>query len=108
MRIVLIAAIAALCLSGCTRHIGRFGILAPPGTTTARGGGSVGMVRGEDKRPIWVVIPTGPPNAEVALSDALSKANARYLVNATVSYFYWYVPYVYGVEKIIIEGEARR
>ncbi len=66
-----------------------------------------GPARGEDCQHIVVLFPTsGIPTIDEALDRALEPSQANLLMNGTVTYHYFYVPYVYGRSCWTAEGEA--
>lgn len=66
-----------------------------------------GPAKGEDCQHIVIIIPTsGVATIDEALDRALEPTNANLLVNGTVAYHYYYIPYVYGRACWTAEGEA--
>lgn len=66
-----------------------------------------GPVKGEDCQHILIFIPlSGVPTIDEALDRALEPTNANLIVNGTVTYHYFYFPYVYGRNCWTAEGEA--
>ncbi len=63
-------------------------------------------VTGIDKEHIFIFFPTGLPEFDKVVNNALSKnPEAVALADAQVKYIYWYIPYVYGQEYYEITGK---
>lgn len=64
-------------------------------------------VEGKDSIHIFVIIPTGTPNAEEALDRAIEKKKGGVaLKNATIHSSWFYIPYIYGRSTITVKGEV--
>lgn len=64
-------------------------------------------VEGKDSAHIFLVIPTGNPNAEEALDRAIEKKKGGIaLKNATIYSSWFYIPYIYGRSTITVKGEV--
>lgn len=102
-------AIAALLLStGCTTRFVDFTTISSKNIDMSRGAEFVRgkqRVTGEDKARIIVFIPTGRPDAKEALDRAIeSTPGAVALLDGVISTKWWYIPYVYGEQTILVEG----
>ena len=108
-----LASLCALTLSswfaiGCTTRLTDFTIISTKNLDLSRGasfkrGG--GRVEGEDKVHIIVFIPTGTPNMKEAIDRAIeSVPGAVALVDGVVSSHAWYIPYIYGQSRYLVEG----
>lgn len=65
------------------------------------------FVTGEDSSDIIVFIPIGVSEIRTALNNALASIpGAVALVNASISYGFWYIPYIYGKDYYIVEGQV--
>lgn len=64
-------------------------------------------VKGEDVVHIVCFIPLGIPNAQEAVDKAIEKNGSSCvgLSNAVFHYKGWWIPLIYGQEKIIVEGD---
>ena len=62
-------------------------------------------VEGEDTKPIIIVIPTGYPDGKEALDRAIeSYPGAVALLDGVFTYKWFYIPYIYGQYRYVIEG----
>lgn len=64
-------------------------------------------VKGEDTVHIISFIPLGFPNAQDAVDRAIEKNGSSCvgLSNAVLHNEWWWIPLIYGQEKIIVEGD---
>jgi hypothetical protein len=56
---------------------------------------------------VVIAFPTGLPNIEDAMNEAIERAGAHLLTDVTVRYDLVYFPLVYGVACYVVEGDAR-
>ena len=63
-------------------------------------------VTGEDTQYIIIFIPTGQINIENAVDDALKRVDGDVLTNATIKLKGFYIPYIYGESRYIVEGDV--
>lgn len=62
-------------------------------------------MKGEDRKRIIVVFPTGEPNAKQAMDKAIeSVPGAVALVDGVITKCGWYIPYIYGEAWFEVEG----
>jgi len=66
---------------------------------------SKGRYTGIDTTRIFFVVPTGHPNIEQAIEDAV-QGRGKALKDAQVTYRFWYIPFIYGEESIEVDGEV--
>lgn len=102
----LFAAVAAL--SGCSQRIMDFTVISSKNVDLSKGAEfkrGLTRVHGEDLKHIIVFIPTGQPNAKVALDKAIeSTPGAVGLVDGVITSHGWWIPYIYGQSKVEVEG----
>jgi hypothetical protein len=95
-------------LCGCSRRVVDFTIISSKNIDLARGPSFIkGTKRtsGVDKASIFVIIPTGEPNVKNALDRAIENTKGCVgLVDGVIYYKYYYIPYIYGQSKFIVEG----
>ncbi len=93
-------------IQGCTYRYGNIALMSKDrvdfGKKYTRGDK---IVTGTDKTRIYVIIPDKfHPMIDDALENALDKSCARFLTDIKITFNWWYIPYVYGETKFIIEG----
>lgn len=100
--------IALLLMSGCSNRIADFTIISSKNVDISRGAEfkrSAQRVTGEDVKHIIVFIPTGQPNAKEAMDRAIEKVpGAIALMDGVVTQESWWIPYIYGQTKFVVEG----
>ena len=104
----ILALAAAATISGCTTRLVDFTVISSKNVDLSRGADfkrHTGRVQGEDLKHIIVFIPTGVPNAKAALDKAIeSVPGAVALLDGVLTYEWFWIPYIYGQQKYIIEG----
>ena len=99
--------LSLIILTGCATRLGDFTLLS---TRNVDLDGDYVLVErsveGEDLVPIVIVFPIGTPNLENAIDDALKSAGGDLMTDAVLTYNYWYIPYVYGVQRYSVEGDV--
>ena len=63
-------------------------------------------VIGEDTQYIIIFIPTGQINIENAVDDALKRVDGDVMTNATIKFQGFYIPYIYGESRYVVEGDV--
>ena len=63
-------------------------------------------VIGEDIQYIILFIPTGQINIENAVDDALQRVDGDVMTNASLKLQGFYIPYIYGESRYIVEGDV--
>ena len=63
--------------------------------------------KGEDKKHIIIFFPTGIPDMKEAIDNAIEKngPNCVGLSNATLERKWLYIPFIYGQESFVAEGD---
>ena len=102
-----------LLLAGCSHDFGSFTLMSSKNVNLANFSNSEAEESGEqaegvDCAHIICVFPTGVPNLKEATDRALESKNAYMLTNARVKSFFFYIPYIYGQEKITVTGTPVR
>lgn len=100
--------IAAIAVSGCSNRIADFTIISSKNVDMSRGAEfkrSSQRVSGEDVKHIIIFIPTGQPNAKEAMDRAIEKVpGAIALMDGVVTQEFFWIPYIYGQSKFVVEG----
>ena len=63
-------------------------------------------VIGEDTQYIIIFVPTGMINIENAVDDALKRVDGDVMTNASIKLQGFYIPYIYGESRYIVEGDV--
>jgi len=99
---------AALILSGCSQRMVDFTIVSSKNIDLSHGADfkrSPTRVKGEDRKRIIIVIPTGIPNSKEAMDKAIeSVPGAVGLVDGVITQHSWLIPCIYGENWIEVEG----
>lgn len=106
--IIIPAVCAALMLSACSQRIMDFTVISSKNVDLTRGAefkrANV-RVKGEDKKSIIILFPTGNPSTKEAVDNAIeSIPGAVALLDGVITSSTWYFPYVYGESTIEVEG----
>lgn len=95
-------------LSGCSTRITDFTFISSKNIDLSHGADfkrAPTRVKGEDRKSIIILIPTGEPNAKEAMDNAIeSVPGAVGLVDGVITKSGWYIPYVYGQIWYEVEG----
>jgi len=104
----LIGLISLLLLPACTTRLGEYTIISTKSIDTSsmasyeRGHN---RIRGEDKASIIVFVQMGQPNMKEAIDRAIEKTpGAVALLDPVLYQEYWWIPFIYGEMKFVIEG----
>jgi hypothetical protein len=107
---IALVVVGLLGLTGCTVRHGDFSVVSNKlidvnnfdlGSTS-----KAKHVVGKDLSHIIVLFPTGLPTLEGAIDAALLKGEGDVVTNAVVSSGGWYIPYIYGQNYWIVEGDV--
>lgn len=105
---LLVATIATLLNTGCTYRFVDFTTISSKNIELSRGADLIRgkqRVTGVDTTHIISFIPTGRPDAKEALDRAIeSTPGAVALLDGVISTKFWYIPYIYGQQSVIVEG----
>lgn len=108
MRRLFATVCAVTMLAGCTTRLVDFTVISSKNIDLSRGAEfkrHTGRVTGEDMVHIIIFIPTGVPNAKEALDKAIeSVPGAVALLDGVMTHEWFYIPYIYGQSKYIVEG----
>lgn len=100
--------VTAAVLSGCAHRIGDFTVASTKNINVEDSLHRVdydNRVTGKDVKHIVVIFPTGQPNMKEAMDNAIEKApKAVALSNVTVKSVGWYIPWIYGQNSFVVEG----
>jgi len=97
-----------LIFSGCSQNIAKFTIVSTKSTNLDNEYESIGQIEGVDIAYIIVFIPTGTPRIDEAVNNALLNNSADYLTNTVVKNEIFYLPYIFGYNKLKVKGEGWR
>jgi hypothetical protein len=108
MKKFIIITISSLLLSSCTQSLFNFTIVSTKNIELSKLSEleqSKERVVGEDKAYIIVVIPTNTIKIDQAISNTINSVpGCVALLDGVVYSKFWYIPYVYGVQKFVIEA----
>ena len=108
MKKMILGVALAAAMSGCASQVVGFTMLSNKSIDLSRAaefkrGGA--QVSAEDKAHIVIIIPTGAPDAGEALTRALASVpGAVALLDGTITSEIFYIPYIYGYSKYVVEG----
>ena len=108
MRNLLISLITIVLFAGCwNQRIGDFSVISSRNfdlnsdyVLLEKG------VIGEDTQYIIIFIPTGQINIENAVDNALKRVDGDVMTNATIKLQGFYIPYIYGESRYVVEGDV--
>ena len=108
MRNLLISLITIVLFAGCwNQRVGDFSVISSRNfdlnsdyVLLEKG------VTGEDTQYIIIFIPTGQINIENAVDDALKRVDGDVMTNAAIKLQGFYIPYIYGISRYIVEGDV--
>ena len=100
--------LSLIIISGCSNNIANFSIVSTKSTNFDNEYESIGQIEGVDIAYIIIFIPTGTPRIDEAVNNALLNNSADYLTNTVVKNEMFYLPYVFGYNKLKAKGEGWR
>lgn len=106
--------LVATVLPGCVINHGDYTVLSSrlvdTGAFELSKADRVRNVVGQDYTHIIVFFPAGKlnPSIDEAVNDALTQANGDLMTDVTVTYFAWYIPFIYGREGWRVKGDVVR
>jgi hypothetical protein len=104
----LLVAFLAIISSSCTQRLVDFTIISTKNIDLSRAGALLRSGRratGEDAKLIVIVFPTGIPSAKEAVDRAIeSVPGGIALVDGVLTSSFFYIPYLIGETKYIVEG----
>ena len=62
----------------------------------------------ETRHYLWIPTSPSPPRLEDALAEAIQSGSGDLLIDADVEYTWWMIPWIYGVERWTVRGDALR
>ena len=108
MKLALFMILVLSVLAGCTTRVADFSIISTKNFDLSHAANlqrGATRVEGSDKISIIVLIPIGAPNMEKAIDRALQTIpGAVALVDGVLYWKGWYIPYIYGESKYVVEG----
>lgn len=107
---VLLVSLAGLALAGCTNRLADVTYISTKAINQGQlSTATTDNVRatGEDMKQIIIIIPTGTPDIKEAIDQAIeTKPCGIALKDATLTSHSWYIPYIYGQQKLVAEGKV--
>ena len=108
MKRFIILIIACTFLTGCSRNLFNFTIVSTKDIELEKLASlkkSSEKTEGEDKASIIILFPTKKVRIDRAISNTIDAfPGCVALMNGTVYSKFWYIPYIYGKEKIVVEA----
>jgi uncharacterized lipoprotein YajG len=105
---IIIPFCASIMLSACSTRVVDFTLISSKNIDLSHGADfkrSSTRVKGEDKRQIFFIIPTGVPNAKEAMDKAIeSVPGAVALLDGVINKKAWSIPFIYGEVSYEVEG----
>ncbi|MCL1785843.1 MAG: hypothetical protein FWG39_01675 [Alphaproteobacteria bacterium] len=102
--------ICAIALAACSSRVQTFTAISTDNINPSKSiesGTVIKNVRGQDKERIIFIFPTGTTLPNEAVRDALKNSDGGdILVNAKMYRYSWYIPFIYGEYKWVVEGDA--
>lgn len=107
MRTIVIGALL-LSATGCvSQRVGDFTVMSTKSISVEDGEYELAeeRVQGENAKPIVFVVPLGKPDMKEATDRAIeSHPGAVGLADVTIERGGWYIPFIYGQDKYVVEG----
>ena len=97
-----------LIFSGCSQNLANFTIVSTKSTNLDNKYESIGQIEGYDITYIITIIPLGKTRMDEAVANTLLNNGADYLTNTVVKSELFFLPYIFGYNKIKVEGEGWR
>lgn len=107
----LLVMVSVTLLSGCTTQHGTFTVISNKLVNTkefdlSRADRAKGVI-GTDEAHIIVFVPTKAQiTLKGALDDAMAKGKGDVMTDATISFWYWWIPYIYGNTGWEVKGDV--
>jgi hypothetical protein len=112
MRALLLSGFVSLALlSACTSEIQTFTAISTHSVdydSPIVSGDVIKKVRATDLDHIIFFIPTGTPTLQSAVDNALKENDADIMLNVKTYRKMWWIPYIYGQNRYVVEGDAVR
>ena len=99
----------ALFIQACSYNLGELSIISTKGIDmNAQYVQIANNVQGMGTTHIIFIFPTRvtPITVDEIVNDALHKTGGDFMTNCMISSFQFYIPYIYGQKKMIIEGDV--
>tara|TARA_B100000315_G_scaffold235813_1_gene251039 strand:- start:231 stop:665 length:435 start_codon:yes stop_codon:yes gene_type:complete len=108
MKKIIKITLVALFFVGCTQRLGDFTVMSTRNVDLNANYVKVeNNVRGQDKKQIIIFIPTGTPNIESAIDQALKSVDGgAVMTDVSLTYKWFYIPYIYGEYIYEVEGDV--
>ena len=108
MKRIIKITLVALFFVGCTQRLGDFTVLSTRNVDLNANYVKVeNNVIGQDKKSIIIIIPTGTPNIEAAIDQALKSVDGgAVMTDVSLTYKWFYIPYIYGEYIYEVEGDV--
>ncbi|GAA4294819.1 hypothetical protein [Aestuariibaculum suncheonense] len=108
MKKIIILIITCTFLTGCSRNLFNFTLVSTQNIELEKLASlqtSPEKITGEDKASIIIFIPTKTIRIDRAISNTIDAfPGCMALMNGTVYSKFWFIPYIYGEAKFVVEG----
>lgn len=106
MKKLFIILLLLLALNGCSVKLGHFNTITTKKVDFAKKHTkSNKKYIGKDVVDMYVIFPTKwHPDIDMAVSNALKNTDSVYMTDTTITYKYWFIPYIYGKFWYEVEG----
>ena len=97
-------------LTGCSTNIAKLSIVTTIPDLDLKDSSyvNIGNVVGEDKSIIFIIIPTGTPRADQAITNTLINNKIEFLTDVSIDNTSFWIPYIYGESKYTVKGVGWR
>lgn len=102
---MIVVAIAAAAMAGCTHRIGDFTMVTTKNYERQTQYKMVGRMEGKSVKMMILFIPTGQPDLKDAVDAAIEAGSGVYLANAVVEYTNWYA-LLFGMFGYTVTGDV--
>ncbi|MDR1071957.1 MAG: hypothetical protein LBL21_04935 [Rickettsiales bacterium] len=109
MRKIILTAMLVFSAAACTSNIENFTAISTHSIDPGQSIASAKItknVRGEDVAHMIIIVPTATVSMSEAVSNALKENDADMLINAKTYTTFWWIPYIYGQQRYVVEGDA--
>ena len=100
----------SILLTGCSTNIAKLSIVSTIPDLDLKDSSyvDIGTVVGEDKFYILIIIPTGTPKVDRAITNTLINNKIEFLTDVSIDNTSFWIPYIYGESKITVKGVGWR
>ena len=100
----------SILLTGCSTNIAKLSIVSTIPDLVLKDSSyvNIGNVVGEDKSIIFIIIPTGTPRVDQAITNTLINNKIEFLTDVSIDNTFFWIPYIYGESKYTVTGVGWR